>query len=164
MSRKGPRQDVAFLALAVAVLAIAVALFVGIRALSNRRAPEPVAPPVPQVAQKPVAGEPPGSKTHDPFQGKPTQPPKPAAGATAPAGAKGKAKPADEIKLVGVIQGQGKELLAAIRRGNRRYYAKQGDTVAGYTVVHVQASQVVLAKGAETMTLLLRKPPEGESE
>ncbi len=154
MSRTGQRQDVAFLALAVAVLAIAVALFVGIRALSSRSAAKPAAPAVEQVAQKPPVAQPPGSKSHDPFKGKPTLPPKPVANA--------KAKPSEQIKLVGVVQGQGNELLAAIRRGNRRYYAKRGDAVAGYTVSDVETSRVVLTKGAEKLTLSLHHSSQSE--
>ena len=156
MSRTGQRQDVAFLALAVAVLAIAVALFVGIRALSNRSAAKPAAPAIEQVAQKPPVTEPPGSKSHDPFKGKPILPPKPVANANA------KAKPSEQIKLVGVIQGQDNELLATIRRGNRRYYAKRGDAVAGYTVSDVETSRVVLTKGAEKLTLSLHHSSESE--
>jgi len=155
MSRKGQRQDVAFLALAVAVLAIAVALFVGIRSLSNRSTAKPPAPVAEQVAKKPPVTEPPGSKSHDPFKGKPVLPPKPVVDSA-------KAKPAEQIKLVGVIQGQDKELLATIRRGNRRYYAKRGDTVAGYVVSDVATSRVVLTKGAEKLTLSLRHSSESE--
>jgi len=159
MSRSGQRQDVAFLALAVAVLAIAVALFVGIRALSNRSASKPAPPPPAPVAQKPTVSEPPGSRSHDPFKGKPTQPPKPEAGQ------KEQPKPGEQIKLVGIVQGQGHELLAAIRRGSKPYYAKRGDTVAGYTVSEIRQGQVVLTKGAERLVLSLRSPgPEDESE
>jgi hypothetical protein len=158
MSRKGQRQDVAFLALAVAVLAIAVALFVGIRSLSNRGAVKPPAAAPEQVAQKPPVIAPPGSKSHDPFKGKPVLPAKPAVGANA------KAKPAEQIKLVGVIQGQDKELLATIRRGSRRYYAKRGDTIAGYTVSDVETSRVVLTKGTEKLTLSLHHSSDSEPE
>ena len=157
MKGKGQRQDVAFLALAVALLAIAVALFVGIRALSNRGATKRAAPPPKQVAQRPPVAKPPGSKSHDPFKGKPTQV-KPAPNA------KPKPSPSEQLKLVGVVQGQGRELLAAIRRGNKRYYARQGDQVAGYTVAEVRDGRVVLTKAGEQMTLLLHHPSEGESE
>jgi hypothetical protein len=146
MSRSGQRQDVAFLALAVAILAIAVALFVGIRSLSNRGRAKP-APPAPKpVAQKAPDGQPPGSSQHDPFKGQslPSQ-------ATAAA----KPKPGSELKLVGVVQGQGNELLATIRRGNDRYYVRRGDQVAGYSVAEVTTGRVVLAKGNERVTLVL---------
>jgi hypothetical protein len=147
MSRSGQRQDVAFLALAVAILAIAVALFVGIRSLSNRGRAKP-APPAPKpVVQKPPDMQPPGSSKHDPFKGKPLP------GQVTPGV---KPKPAEELKLVGVVQGQGSELLATIRRGSDRYYVRRGDRVSGYSVAEVSVDRVVLTKGGERVTLVLR--------
>jgi len=149
MKPAGQRQDVAFLALAVAVLAIAVALFVGLRTLSGMKAARPASPaPASQAQQRPSpAPRPPGSKDHDPFRGKPV-PAQPDSGQT-------QAKPAEQLRLVGVVQGQGRSLLAAIRGGDRRYYAKRGDMVSGYTVADITTKRVVLVKGEERLTLHL---------
>ena len=142
-----PRQDVAFLALAVAILAIAVALFVGLRSLSGRkqaRAPAPPAPP--KMAQK--LPTPPPAKRQDPFKANP-----------APPQAAGKTKPpqaAAEFKLVGLMPGR--QPLAVIRRGESRYYAKRGDRVAGYLVGDIGDGSVVLSKNGERVVLRLQRP------
>jgi hypothetical protein len=150
MSRSGQRQDVAFLALAVAVLAIAVALFVGIRALSSRGTAKPASPPQQLAAQEPAKVQPPGSSKRDPFKGKTLL--DQAAGT--------KPKPGEQLKLVGIVKGQGQELLAAIRRGNNRYYAKRGDQVGGYVVAEIGDDRVVLTKGEERLALSLRHHAE----
>jgi len=159
MKQTGQRQDVAFLALAVAVLAIAVALFVGVRALSTRRASKPAdQPSAPKAMEKAASTQPPGSRSHDPFKGKVS----PAQSSTA----LDKPMPAEQLRLVGIVQGRGRELLAAIRRGNDRYYVKQGGSVGEYTVVEITSGRVVLTKGDEKLTLLLhggRRQPSSDS-
>ena len=148
MKPRGQRQDVAFLALAVAVLAIAVALFVGVRALPGLRARRAPAPPPPPVAKPaPLPAQPPGSRSHDPFKGKP---------APVTPGAAAKPSPELELKLVGIVRGR--EPLAVIRRGNRRYYVKRGDQVSGYLLTEIGESRAVLAKGTEQVTLKLPAP------
>jgi len=152
MAQKGQRQDVAFLALAVAVLAVGVALFVGLRAFPRRPPQEPKAPPVARptpplrLATKP--SQPPG---HDPFGSRPIKPPEPPPQA--------KPKPAEELKLVGIVRG--KELLAVIRYGDRRYYSRQGARIAGYTLAEIGSQRVVLTKGEERLALSLRPPQTG---
>jgi hypothetical protein len=150
MKERGQRQDVAFLALAVAVLAIGVALFVGFRAFP-RRTPAPA--PKPESKAKPVTTaslqtKPQMPASHDPFQGKVTKE------VTAPPGPP---KPkAEEIKLVGIIRGR--EPLAVIREGDRRYYSKRGARVGPYTLVEIGRDRAVLARGAERVTLTLGAP------
>ncbi len=146
MSRSGQRQDVAYLALVVAILAIAVALFVGIRSLSNRSRAKPTPPAPKPVVQKPPDLQPPGSSKHDPFKGQQL---------AAPVTPGAKPKPAEQLKLVGVVQGQGSGLLATIRRGNDRYYVKRGDQVSGYRVAEISVDRVVLTKGDERVVLQL---------
>lgn len=165
MKAKGQRQDIAFLALAVAVLAIAVALFVGIRSLPGRGArPAPSQPKetAPKVAAKPVDQRPPGSATHNPFQARALPGTQPGRAARAGPGAEPRPgpRPTEEMKLVGVVQGR--DPLAVIRRGERRHYVKAGDRVASYTVAEISSHQAVLTKGQERLVLPLRPPPPPE--
>lgn len=153
MGEKRQRQDVSFLALTVAVLAIAVALFVGIRSLPGRRAAKPESETPAQAAvEKPVAAEPPGSPEHDPFESKPT-----------PAPVTARPEPGQELKLAGIVQG--KSPLAVIRRGERRYYVRVGSEVSGYRLAEIRSDRVVLTKGAQSVTLRLHEPvTEDEGE
>jgi type IV secretory pathway VirB10-like protein len=155
MKSSGQRQDVAFLALAVAILAIAVAIFVGVRALSSRKAGKKAAEPQPVAQQpKPEPPKPTGAVGHDPFKEKPAAPASPPAVQKQP-------EPEEGLRLVGIIAG--KEPLAVIRRGDRRYYAKRGDRVAGFAVVEIGSGRAVLVKDSAQLTLLLHEPP-GEKE
>jgi hypothetical protein len=154
MKPAGPRQEVAYLSLAVAVLAIAVALFVGIRSLPRREKPKP---PAVVAAAAPTARQPaaraPGSGKRDPF----------AARQAKPGEAGGKGQSEGPLRLVGVVHG--KQPLAVIRRGERRYYAKLGDSVSGYTLVGIGADQVTLRKGSERLKLPLHgEEPETVSQ
>jgi hypothetical protein len=142
MKPGGQRQDVAYLSLAVAVLAVAVALFVGIRAFPRK--PKQTAPT--KIAAAPSAAKQLPSRLkaagkRDPF----------ASQAAKEAAAKGTSP--EPLKLVGVVRG--KQPLAVIRRGDRRYYAKLGDAVSGYTLVGIGVDQVTLIKGSERVTLPL---------
>lgn len=154
MRGTGQRQEVGFLALAVAVLAIAVALFVGVRALDRPRQ---------RPAEEPKAEEPAAAETtdtglagdadRDPFKaqtGKGEEP-----GATA--------SETPDLRLVGVVMSGGQPL-AVIRRGDRRYYAKVGEKAGPYTVMGVGQDQVILARGDDTITLTLRRPLPEEEE
>ena len=153
MKSTGQRQDVAFLALAVSTLAIAVAIMIGVRALSQKpeQKPEPTATteaPPPQPPPVP----PPADTTRDPFLDQ-TKPPQPAAKA---------AKEAPKFQLVGIVSAQ--HPMAVIRRGSRHYYARVGDTVAGYTLAVIGRDRVTLVKGEERITLELRRPRPEEEE
>jgi len=156
MRARGPRQEVAYLALAVAVLAIAVALFAGVRALPRK--PKPAEPT--KVAQappqrKPVAPQPKPGSTRDPF----------AAGAKVAAAqtpATQQKKPEEQFKLVGLVRG--KEPLAVIRRGERRYYVHVGGSVGGYTLAEIGADRVILTKGDERVALPLHVPKPQERQ
>jgi hypothetical protein len=157
MKSGGQRQDVAFLALAVAVLAVAVALFVGMKAIQKPRPNKPEAKPEKQakvagpLVQKPTGGP------RDPFK---TQ-----GGATAarggPAGAPG-GPAAQTLKLVGIVTKQGEPPVAIIHSTKKRYYARVGERAAGYTVVTIAPNEVVLEKDGARMTLLLRQPETEE--
>jgi hypothetical protein len=157
MGASKQRQDMVFLALAAAVLAIAVALFVVMRSVS-KDGKEPVAPePPPQVAETPP--EPPKpepTENRDPFK---TQP----KGSVA---ADGPVEPVPgpqvDLRFVGFTEGQGQGAIATIRRGERRYFVRTGDTVRGYTVTSVEQNRVVLTGAGGEAVLLLREPAEEE--
>ncbi len=153
MRTGGQRQDVAFLALAVSTLAIAIAVMAGVRALSRRPKPKPAPTvvaqgraPRPRTAATPVA-----NTKRDPFadQSKKLQ-----------AGGTGTAE-APEFRLVGIVSAH--EAMAVIRRGSRRYYARAGQTVAGYTVAVIGRDRITLVKGEERITLELRPPQPEET-
>ena len=151
--KTGQRQDVAFLAVVVAVLAVAVALFVGMRSIQRQRPEKPVVTggkPV-QVAG-PVVPKPQGGP-RDPFR---------EGGVTGKAGAGakpgGEASAAQTLKLVGIVSKQGDQPVAIIHSARKRYYARVGDRVAGYTLVKIGADHAVLDKAGEGLTLPLREP------
>jgi hypothetical protein len=152
MKNGGQRQDVAFLALVVAVLAVAVALFVGMKSL-NRERPKKATP---ETAKKVEEAKPPQSAAatgaaRDPFK---TQ-----AGGTGAGAAGGGQK---EVKLVGVVLKQGDRPMAIIRSGRKRYYAGVGDRAAGYTVMSIAPDSATLEKDGSNMTLVLRAPEPEE--
>lgn len=151
MKETGQRQDVAFLALVVAVLAVAVALFVGMKAIRRERPKQPVAKPT-ETAQAtgPVVEKPTGGP-RDPFKNQ----------AEAGKGRKGAggASGADQaLKLVGIVSKQGDQPVAIIHSARKRYYVREGARVAGYTLTSIGANQAVLEKGEERLVLLLRRP------
>lgn len=157
MGESKQRQDMVFLALAAAVLAIAVALFVVMRSVS-KDGKEPAAPETQQqVAETPP--EPPKpepTENRDPFK---TQP----KGSVA---ADGPVEPVPgpqvDLRFVGFTEGQGQGAIATIRRGERRYFVRTGDTVRGYTVTSVEQNRVVLTGAGGEAVLLLREPAEEE--
>jgi hypothetical protein len=154
MKSGGQRQDLAFLALAVAVLAIAVALFVGMKSFPKQQ-PRPVETEQPeQVAAAEPAAEPPGKEAtaRDPFRSQTAE-----GGPTGPA-----AGPRRELKLVGIVRGGGAQATAVIHSGRRRYYAKVGDRAAGYTVESIGTDHAILARDEDRMTLVLREPEPEE--
>ncbi len=156
MKSGGQKQDVGFLALAVAVLAVAVALFVGMKSMQK----QPVAKPGPapekqtQVARQVV--ESPKGGPRDPFK---TQ------GGTAAVTSPGTAtadRGAPTLKLVGIVSQRGDQPVAIINSTKRHYYARVGQRAAGYTVTTISGNQVVLEKDGELTTLLLHQPVEEE--
>jgi hypothetical protein len=147
MKSTGTRQDVAFLALAVSVLVIAVAVFMLVRSLAGRKAAEPGAAAAGPAVATTLPPKPAGSPEHDPFKGKPPLL-QPQAQPTAKP-----VKPAPELKLVGIVGDR--ERLAVIYLGDERYYAKRGDQIAGYAVSEIGDDRAVLTKGAERLTLTL---------
>lgn len=152
MSESGRRQDVAFLTLAVAVLAIAVALFVVMRAIPKQGSGAPTEETQEEKAEKP--GEAPKEEPadgRDPFRSQ--------AGA---AGVAAAGPTQAELTLVGITRAEGREPMAAIRRGRRRYYVKAGDAIGGDRVVSIGESEVVLEGESGQLTLVLRRPEEEE--
>jgi hypothetical protein len=151
MKETGQRQDVAFLALVVAVLAVAVALFVGMRAIRRERPKRPAPKPT-ETAQAagPIVGKP-ASGPRDPFKNQAEE----AKGAK---GAGAAASVGQTLKLVGVVSKQGDQPVAIIRSTKKRYYARVGARVAGYTLTSISANQAVLEKGEQRLVLLLRQP------
>lgn len=150
MSERGRRQDVAFLTLAVAVLAIAVALFVVMRSIPKRPPGPPAEEAQEEVAEEPEEPEAAPAGGRDPFRSQ-------AGGAAAAPGA-----PQVELTLVGITREEGREPMATIRRGRRRYYVKVGEKVGGDRVVSIGQSGVVLEGEAGRITLVLREPEEEE--
>jgi len=151
MKETGQRQDVAFLALVVAVLAVAVALFVGMRAIHRERPNKPGAKPTETaLAAGPTIGKPAGG-TRDPFKNQAEE----GKGATWAGGAASAGQP---LKLVGIVSEQGDQPVAIIHSTKKRYYARVVARVAGYTLTSIGANQAVLEKGEERLVLLLRKP------
>jgi Tfp pilus assembly protein PilP len=153
MKESGRRQDVAFLALVVAVLAIVLALFVGMRSIQRARpkkretkAAKPTqlaGPTLPKPARGP----------RDPFK---TQEAATAAAKTAGGDA------AQSLKLVGIVSKQGDQPVAIIHSAKKRYYVRVGDKVAGYKLASIAANQVVLEKQGVNLTLPLREPEPEE--
>ncbi len=153
MKNSGQRQDVAFLALAVAVLAVAVALFVGMKSIQKER-PKKTEP---QAAKKVETAKKPGSKG---ASGAPRDPFKTQAGGAGVAGGPGAQQ--RELKLVGIVAEQGDKPVAIIRSGKKRYYAKVGDRAAGYTVMSIGQDNATLEKDGNTVTLVLYTPEPEE--
>jgi len=157
MGESKQRQDVVFLALAGAVLAIALALFVVMRSVS-KDGKEPAAPEtLQQVAETPP--EPPKpepTENRDPFKSQPK--------GTAAAGGPAEPVPVPQVDLrfVGFTEGQGQGAIATIRRGEHRYFVRTGQTVSGYTVTSIEQSRVVLTGPGGQAVLLLREPEEEE--
>lgn len=157
MGESKQRQDLVFLALAAAVLAVAVALFVVMRSVS-KDGKEPAAPETQQeVAETPP--EPPKPEPvedRDPFTSQPK-------GSVASGGPAGPAPgPQVDLKFVGFTEGQGQGAIATIRRGERRYFVRVGQTVRGYTVTSIGQNRVVLTSAGGEAILLLREPEEEE--
>ena len=151
------RQDMVFLALAAAVRAVAVALFVVMRSVS-KDGKEPAAPEAaPQVAATPPeAPKPEPTENRDPFKAQPK-------GAVAAGGPVAPAPgPEVDLKFVGFTAGQGQGPIATIRRGERRYFVRTGETVRGYTVTSIEENRVVLTGVGGEAVLLLREPEEEE--
>jgi len=134
------RQEITFLALAVAVLSIAIALFIIVRLLTDRAEtpapPEPVAEAAPEAPELPPRDD----ADRDPFQSE--------------IGQVSAADGSGELRLVGVMAGP--PPLVVIRRGEQRSYVRIGESVGGYTVVSIGPDRAVLARDDDRVTLLLR--------
>ncbi len=151
MSESGRRHDVAFLALAVAVLAIAVALFVVMRSIPT----QPPCPPAEETQEKVAekaeeAQQPAPTKGRDPFRSQ-------VGGAGGAAAA-----PQAGLKLVGITREEGRQPMATIRTGRRHYYVRVGERVGGDRVLSIGENRVVLEREAGRITLVLRQPGEEE--
>lgn len=153
MRSNGQRQDVAFLALAVAVLAVALAVFVVMKSADKAQKKDSEPEPAEQVeVVEPVVEEPVEGETgRDPFK---TQ-----AGS---AGGAGPAAQSHNMKLVGIVVEQGDKPMAIIHSGKKRYYAHLGDRAAGYTVVSIGDNAATLQKDGDSVTLVLRQPEPEE--
>jgi len=154
MKSTGQRQDVAFLGLAVAVLAIAVALFVVMRAIPKQRPAEPEkevetspAPPEPTKPPEP-------DSSRDPFRSQA----QPGAGAPAPQ----TPGPQAQLTLKGITWGRNPR--AVIYRGTRSYHVAEGSRMAGFTVVTIAQDRVVLQGDSGALTLLLEPLREDEEQ
>jgi hypothetical protein len=147
--RGGQRQDVAFLALAVAFLAVALALFVGLKSIQRGKPDEPKPEPAPEVeVVEAEAEKPPPGGARDPFKSQ----------SGSMRGAPGGSTPTAGVRLVGIVMEQGEKPMAILRAGSKRYYASVGEGAAGYMVVSVSENRVVLSREGERVTLVLRRP------
>jgi hypothetical protein len=150
MRSEGQRQDVAFLALAVAVMAIALALFVGMKSVQKRQPEEPAAEPAVEVAAaEPVVEEPQETDGRDPFKVQGGAAGSPAGGATVAS---------HSLKLVGIIMEQGDRPMAIIRSASGRHYARVGARVGAYTVASIGPNEVVLEGESDRISLVMRDP------
>ncbi len=152
MGERKPRQDVTFLALAVAVLAIAVALFVMMRSMPKRGGDTPAEETQEEVVEEPEEGPaetPEGGR--DPFRSQ---------GGVAGAAGPAVSQPGEELRLGGIVSDKG-TATAVIYRGERRYHVKAGDSVGAYRVLSITQRRVTLAANGEKITLIYREP-EGE--
>jgi len=151
MRESGQRQDVAFLALAVAVLAVAVALFVGMKLMPKKAAP----PPVEEETEKAAPAEPvqetkEEASDRDPFRAQVSE------------GAPSHVEPKAQLKLVGIVTGAGTQPTAVIHAGTRHYFAKVGGRAGGYTVESIGSNSAVLVRNGGRVTLSLRRPQPEE--
>jgi len=148
MSSSGRRHEMTFLAIAVGVLVVAVALLVGLRSFPKRqprRAEPQGAKQVPTArGERRPAEE--GRKGRDPFASRHQD-----KGGGAP-------KRGGELKLVGIVEKEGRRPMAVIRAGEQRYYASLGERAAGYRVVSVEEDRAVLEGEGGRITLLLGGP------
>jgi len=150
MASGGRRQDVVFLALAVSVLAIAVALFVVMRSIPKDKA-EPTEEVQVEPAEEPAEpSEPEPAATRDPFKSQQT------------GGASPTTRAGHELRLAGITHQEGKPTRALIYRGSRRYNVRVGDRLGGYRVVSIGQSRVELEGESGQLTLLWRQPQEEE--
>ena len=134
------RQDVTFLALAVAVLTIAIALFIIVRLLPGSAAPPPAPEPVEEVEPQAPELPPADDADRDPFQSN--------IGQTSGADGNG------ELTLVGLMPGP--PPLVVIRQGEAHSYVRIGESVGGYTVVSIGPDRAVHARDDDRITLQLR--------
>lgn len=152
MRSGGQRQDVAFLALAVAVLTIAVALFVVMKSIPRERADEPqTEEPQQEVVEEPKEEPAPEKATQrDPFRSQQQ-------------GRGGvMAKPEAALKLVGITLSETGASTAVVYRGKQRYHLKLGQQVEGYRLVRVTQNGATLEGPGGRVTLVLRPPKRGE--
>ena len=116
---------------------------------TQAQAPAPAPPkPAPRAAPKPkaVTRKPVPQSSLPPFQ--------PGAYASQTAAVSG--PPPNVLWLSGVIQGEPK--VAVLRRGENRFYVRQGDTIDdGYTVAGISSSAVTLRRGRSTRVLRIGK-------
>lgn len=152
MKESGQRQDLAFLALAVAVLAIAVALFVGMKSMPQKPAAETEAEAQQESAEEPAEPAAPEPTGRDPFKSQ-------AKGSAAQAG-RGHSGPG--LRLVGIVRRAGEPPMAVVVSGQKRYYAHVGERAGSYTVVSVSREEAVLEAAGDRITLRLREPPPAD--
>ena len=111
---------------------------------------------VPSAETPPELPKPEPTENRDPFKSQTT--------GTAAAGGPADPVPGPQVDLrfVGFTEGQGQGAIATLRRGERRYFVRTGDTVRGYTVTSIEQNRVVLTGAGGQAVLLLREPEEEE--
>ncbi len=148
--------------MAMGTLAAAIAIMIGVRALSNRPAKHPPKKAKTEEKAKPKPKEEPAPEvaptTRDPFRGQ--EQAVTTKGKSSRRGRRG--RQSDELRLVGIMSGT--PPLAELRKGDRRYFVRAGETAAGYTVAAIGRDQVTLVKGEERLVLPLHPPSPDEEE
>jgi len=186
MSAGGQKQEVRFLAMAIGVLVVGVALFVGIRSLSQK--PSPVEASEKQTTKQ-TADRAAAKKTgkakdtsaalvpssRDPFasvaagevpvtsrrvSSNPRAELREARGARPDSGRSYSPSDPDEdldMRLAGIMRGSG--VMALIHVGDQRYYAQLGDVVGGFKLVQIGRNSVILSNGSRSVTLTIQPEP-----
>ena len=150
MRSNGQRQDLTFFWLAVVVLVVAVALFVGMKSIPKKAAESDSGESaVDQGLDGAAEGDqaPGVSGGRDPFRSP-----------TGAGGAVAGSEPQGDLKLVGIVTGAGEGPRAVIHAGRRRHFARVGDRVGGYVVTSIGTNTALLEKDGDRLTLVLREP------
>jgi hypothetical protein len=180
MSAGGQKQEVRFLAMAVGALVIAVALFVGVRSLSNKPATASSGSSAKKTQAKKTKPEvkkaekaaPPAPSARDPFasvgagevpMASPRRAPARSSARQAmreadagPGGGSEMDRP--DLRLSGILRGSS-GATAVVHIGDARFYATLGDQVGGYTLVKIGTNSVVLSQGGRYQTLCIQPEP-----
>lgn len=179
MSAAGQKQEVRYLAMAIGALVVAVALFVGVRSLSNKpatassnsSAKKEVAKDPEKQAAKKEKEESVATTKRDPFAAVGAAEVQPVAPRNTGASARptprtvstggGQDLSGANLRLSGILRGS--SATAVIHIDDARYYANLGEQVGGFTLVKIGTNSVVLSQGGQYYTLTIQPEPSSGS-